>query len=80
LIDLLRAIGFKPVRVYTNSDYGSIAGSLQIFLNRHSTRSSSDGFLFRFKPALLLGHWAARSLDLLGMGDKLEVVALKPES
>jgi SAM-dependent methyltransferase len=78
--DLLRSIGFRPVRVGTNSDYGSLAGSLQIFLNRHTNRSSSDGFLFRFKPALLLGHWAARCLDLLGMGDKLEVVALKPES
>jgi SAM-dependent methyltransferase len=80
ITDLLRSIGFRPVRVSTNSDYGSLAGSLQIFLNRHSNRSSSDGFLFRFKPALLLGHWAARSLDLLGMGDKLEIVALKLES
>jgi SAM-dependent methyltransferase len=80
LTDLLRSIGFKPVRVGTNSDYGSIAGSLQIFLNRHSNRNSSDGLLFRFKPALLVGHWAARFLDTLGLGDKLEVVALKPES
>jgi SAM-dependent methyltransferase len=80
LTDLLRSIGFRPVRVATNSDYGSIAGSLQIFLNRHNNRTSSDGFLFRFKPALLVGHWAARLLDTVGMGDKLEIVALKPES
>jgi SAM-dependent methyltransferase len=80
LTDLLRAVGFRPVRVATNSDYGSIAGSLQIFLNRNSGRASSEGFLFRFKPALLIGHWAARLLDAIGLGDKLEIVALKPES
>jgi SAM-dependent methyltransferase len=80
LTDLARAIGFRPVRIATNSDYGSIAGSLQIFLNRHSRRISSDGFLFRFKPALLVGHWAARLLDIAGLGDKLELVALKPEA
>jgi SAM-dependent methyltransferase len=80
LTSLLRSIGFRPIRVATNSDYGSIAGSLQIFLNRHNNRPSSEGILFRFKPALLVGHWAARLLDLVGMGDKLEIVALKPES
>ena len=80
LTDLLRATGFRPVRVATHSDYGSLTGSLQIYLNRHNGRPSSDGLLFRFKPALLLGHWSARLLDLAGMGDKLEIVALKPES
>jgi SAM-dependent methyltransferase len=78
LTSLLRRVGFEPVRVSTNSDYASIAGSLQIFLNRHTNRLSSEGLLFRFKPALLLAHWAARFLDLLGQGDKLEVVAVKP--
>jgi SAM-dependent methyltransferase len=78
LTDLIRASGCRPVRVATHSDYGSLAGSLQIFLNRHNHRTSSDGVLFRFKPALLLGHWAARLLDVAGMGDKLEIIALKP--
>jgi SAM-dependent methyltransferase len=80
LIGLLRSLGFRPTRVGTNSDYGSITGSLQIFLNRNNRRRSSDGILFRFKPALLLGHWVARALDLAGTGDKLEVVAVKPGS
>jgi SAM-dependent methyltransferase len=78
LVELLRSVGFCPTRVGTNSDYGSTAGSLQIFLNRHTPRRSSDGLLFRFKPALLLGHWIARALDPVGLGDKLEVVAVKP--
>jgi SAM-dependent methyltransferase len=80
LTNLLRSVGLQPIRVGTHSDYGSTAGSLQIFLNRHSTRTSSQGALFQFKPALVLGHWAARALDLVGQGDKLEVVAIKPES
>jgi SAM-dependent methyltransferase len=79
LTKLLRSVGLQPTRVATNSDYGSTAGSLQIFLNRHTSRRSSEGALFQFKPALALGHWAARALDLVGQGDKLEVVAIKPE-
>lgn len=77
LTDLLRAVGFRLVQIATNSDYGSVTGSLQIFLNRQTNRSSSDGVLFRFKPALLAGHWAARLLDTIGLGDKLEIVARK---
>jgi SAM-dependent methyltransferase len=80
LVALLRSLGFRPTRVGTNSDYGSIAGSLQIFLNRHGTRRSSEGAVFRVKPAILLGHWMARLLDPIGLGDKLEVVATKPEA
>jgi SAM-dependent methyltransferase len=80
LVSLLRSIGFRPTRVGTNSDYGSVAGSLQIYLNRHSSRRSTEGLIFRFKPAVLLGHWTAQLLDPLGLGDKLEVVARKPEA
>jgi SAM-dependent methyltransferase len=78
LTNLLQSVGFQPIRVTTNSDYGSTAGSFQIFLNRHTRRKSSEGALFRFKPALALGHWVARALDLVGQGDKLEVIAIKP--
>jgi SAM-dependent methyltransferase len=78
LTNLLRAAGLEPIRIGTRSDYGSTAGSLQIFLNRNTNRASSEGLLFRFKPALVLGQWAARVLDFIGQGDKLEVVAIKP--
>jgi hypothetical protein len=80
LVGLLRSLGFTPTRVGTNSDYGSVAGSLQIYLNRHSNRRSTDGLIFRMKPAVLFGHWTARLLDPLGLGDKLEVVAVKREA
>ncbi|HEY8259115.1 MAG TPA: class I SAM-dependent methyltransferase [Gemmatimonadales bacterium] len=78
LLALLRAAGFEPVRVSTNSDFGSTAGSLQIYLNRHTTRRSSEGVVFALKPLLLLGHWVARLQDACGVGDKLEIVARKP--
>jgi SAM-dependent methyltransferase len=78
LLALVRAVGFEPVRVSTNSDFGSTAGSLQIYLNRKSTRRSSEGMVFAIKPLLLLGHWLARLQDACGVGDKLEIIARKP--
>jgi SAM-dependent methyltransferase len=78
LLALVRAVGFEPVRVSTNSDFGSTAGSLQIFLNRNSGRRSSEGVIFAVKPLLLLGHWVARLQDACGVGDKLEIIARKP--
>jgi SAM-dependent methyltransferase len=79
LVGLVRRIGFWVERVSTNSDFGGVAGSLQILLNRNSSRLSSQGVLFRTKVPLVLGHWAARLQDALGMGDKLELIARKPE-
>ncbi|MFL5494127.1 MAG: class I SAM-dependent methyltransferase, partial [Gemmatimonadales bacterium] len=78
LLALIRRVGFEPMRVSTNSDFGSTAGSMQIFLNRNSGRPSSKGILFTIKPLLLLGHWMARLQDALGVGDKLEIIARKP--
>jgi SAM-dependent methyltransferase len=80
LIALVRKAGFEVTRVSTNSDLGSTAGSLQIFLNRNSTRRSSEGVIFALKPLLLLGHWIARLQDACGVGDKLELIARKPGS
>jgi SAM-dependent methyltransferase len=78
LVGLVRAVGFEPVRVGTNSDFGSLTGSLQIYLNRRSGRRSSEGIIFRLKPLLVVGHWLARLQDRLGVGDKLELIARKP--
>jgi SAM-dependent methyltransferase len=78
LLALIRRVGFEPTRVSTNSDFGSTAGSLQIYLNRDSTRSSWQGIVFTLKPLLLLGHWLARLQDAMGVGDKLEIIARKP--
>src|SRR5262249_59090290 len=78
VLTLVRSVGLETVRVSTNSDFGSTAGSLQLFLNRKSGRRSSEGVIFSVKPFLLLGHWVARLQDAFGVGDKLEIVARKP--
>jgi SAM-dependent methyltransferase len=78
LLALIRRVGFEPTRVSTNSDFGSTAGSLQIFLNRNSNRPSSQGIIFALKPLLLLGQWVAKLQDAFGVGDKLEIIARKP--
>lgn len=78
LIGLVRSAGFEVVRTSTNSDTGSLTGSVQIYLNRNSGRRSDDGLLFRLKPLLAIGQWLARLEDLLGVGDKLELIARRP--
>jgi SAM-dependent methyltransferase len=78
LLNLLQEIGLETVRVSTNSDFGSTAGSLQILLNRNSSRRSSEGLVFAVKPLLLIGHWLAKLQDACGVGDKLEILARKP--
>ena len=79
ILSLIRRSGFEIQHVRTNSDYASTAGSLQILLNR-GARRANEGILFRLKPLLLLGHWLAKAQDALGVGDKLEVIAVKPAS
>ncbi len=78
LHDLVTRTGFTVTDVATRSDYGGTAGSLQIWLNRHTAKRSTDGWIMRMKPLRLLGHWIARAEDALGLGDKLELVATKP--
>lgn len=76
--ELIERTGFRVVRMTTNGDYGGTAGSLQIALNRATSRRSSQGIVFSLRPLLLVGHWFAKFQDLRGVGDKLELVATKP--
>lgn len=78
LLRLVERVGFETVKVTTNGDFAGTAGSLQILLNRSSTRRSSQGLVFALKPLLLLGQWYARTQDWRGVGDKLELIATKP--
>jgi SAM-dependent methyltransferase len=78
LVALVERVGFRDARTWTNSDFASTAGSLQIRLNRGTRWRSNEGVLFRAKPLLLVGHWLAKLQDLAGVGDKLELVARKP--
>ena len=73
---LLEHNGFKVERVRYYSDYGGTLGSLQIFANRHRVPHSSDGRIVRSKLLRLPGQYLARLLDLLRLGDCIEVIAV----
>ena len=78
LADLVRRSGFVVSKMRTHSDHAGIAGSLQILLNRSTARRSNQGPIFAFKPFLVAGYWIARLQDFFRVGDKLEIVAVKP--
>ena len=69
--------GFRIEKVTYNSDHTGILGSLQIFLNRHSRRLSSEGWLFHCFPLLVLAQWTAKLLDRFKQGDAVEIVCRK---
>lgn len=74
---ILENEGFRVIQVRFNSDFGSSLGSLQIRRNARKGLRSSDGPLLRNKPAVVLGHVAAKLSDWLRRGDCIEVIATR---
>jgi SAM-dependent methyltransferase len=72
---LLASEGFRVEKVNYNSTYSGIFGSLQIYLNRNNGKSSEHGLIVHNPVLMLIGHWTARVLDLLKVGDCIEVIA-----
>jgi len=77
LSKMLQKHGFVIEKVSYNSDFSGVLGSLQIFLNRHSNRVSTEGRLFNFFPFVVLAHWTAKLLDRLKQGDAIEIICRK---
>jgi len=75
---LLRRFGFQIERIYYQSNYSSILGSIQIYLNRNTTRRSTEGWVIRNPILKMLANLLARFFDLARRGDAIEVIALKP--
>lgn len=75
LESLLVSEGFKVESVKYNSTFAGIFGSLQIYLDRNNGKLSEDGFIVRNPVLMVIGHWMARILDLLKVGDCIEVIA-----
>lgn len=67
--------GFSCMRVTYNSDWGGTLGSLQIFLNRNSSRLSTEGILIGNGFLRFIAQRIAKLLDLLGKGDAIEIIA-----
>jgi SAM-dependent methyltransferase len=77
LSELLTKHGFSVEKVYYNSTWAGILGSLQVYLYRNTTKLSSDGFLFKVKLFKPLAGVMARILNLLKRGDCIEIIASK---
>ena len=76
---LLTDTGFKVKKIYFNSNHASFIGSLQIYLNRNSTRRSDQGWVLRSKPLIIATNPLARICDLIHRGDAIEVICEKAD-
>lgn len=72
---LLAEEGFKVERVNYNSRWAGLFGSLQLYLNRSNGKMGEDGWIAHNRVLVVIGHWAARFLDLLHLGDCIEIIA-----
>jgi SAM-dependent methyltransferase len=75
---LLRRSGFHIEIVHYQSNYSSILGSLQIYVNRNSSRKSTQGLLIRNPFLKLAANLVARLCDFSNKGDCIEVIGTKP--
>jgi len=80
LSELLTKHHFRVERVSYNSDYGGVAGSVQIWLNRKTNRKSTEGAVINSMVSKGLGHGVAKLSDLFSMGDSVEITAVKAKS
>lgn len=74
---LLAMHNFRVTRVVFNSDYVGLLGSLQIWLNRETAKRSFEGRMFNSRPLRVISGWIQKVLDAAGMGDMIEVTAVK---
>jgi ubiquinone/menaquinone biosynthesis C-methylase UbiE len=77
LSHLLEEHNFIIDSVKFNSDYSGILGSLQIFINRKNGKVSSDGLMIKNPILKVLAHYGSKILDLLMIGDAIEIVCTK---
>jgi SAM-dependent methyltransferase len=77
LSQLLAKHGFRVGKVSYNSDYFGLIGSLQIFLNRNTGRTSMRGRLVNSHLGRLACQWITNGVDFANLGDGLEVTSVK---
>ena len=77
LVRLLTDNGFKVRSVRQTSDFATLTGSVQMWLNRRNGRPSNQGFIFESKPLRILAHVLAKVVDLFAPGDAIEVTAIR---
>jgi SAM-dependent methyltransferase len=74
---LMQQSGFVIDKVYFNSNFASLLGSLQIYVNRNSEKKSSDGWLIKSRTLMFGATTMTRILDFIGQGDVIEIIARK---
>lgn len=75
---LLHRSGFALDKIYFNSNYASLLGSLQIYANRDSYRRSSEGWLIRNPLLKVISNIVMWFIDRIRKGDAIEIIASKP--
>ncbi len=80
LTALLRRTGFRVQRVYYNSNYASLLGSLQIYLNRNTAKVSNQGWIFSNPLLKITAGMLERLCDAMRQGDAIELICEKPSS
>ncbi len=68
---------FEVTRLVFNSHYAGLLGSLQIRLNQQSGKRSFEGFFFNNWGLRVLCGWAENVTDWFGLGDMIEITAIK---
>jgi SAM-dependent methyltransferase len=72
---LLERSGFEVVQVRYNAEFAGLLGSMQIWLNRKQRPRTSTGRVLASWALRLPALWLCRTLDLLRLGDCIEVIA-----
>jgi SAM-dependent methyltransferase len=72
---LIRHSGFAIDRVHFNSNFASLLGSLQIYINRNNGKRSTAGWFIKNRILMFGTNMITRVLDLMGQGDVIEIIA-----
>jgi SAM-dependent methyltransferase len=75
---LMSRCGLEIENVYYNSNFMSLLGSMQIFINRNNAKTLAEGRLIRNPILMLLSNLTMQAIDLIGQGDAVELIARKP--
>lgn len=77
LSSIIEKNNLKVDKVYYNSSWGGILGTIQILLNKNDGKPSSEGFIVNFKPFKIIAGFLARFLNFIKQGDCIEIIATK---
>lgn len=77
IASLLERHGYEVTRSRGNSTHGGTVGSLQSWLIGRRGRGQLDSGLVTSAPMILIGFWLSKLLDVMRVGDCVEVTAIR---